>query len=156
MNTDWARKACLPSSWAVASARSLAMFYNRLCGFDGREPLIKKETLDNALKPSRHASDPLPPAERLNDDWHMIFGLGYGLWGEFDRMGRVFGHGGAGGSEALVDRDNKLVVAFTCNFEDPYTYKKLRKDLYELVDLRWRYWKEEADIQTLQMRTSGK
>ena len=71
-------------------------------------------------------------------------------------MGRVFGHGGAGGSEALVDRDNKLVVAFTCNFEDPYTYKKLRKDLYELVDLRWRYWKEEADIQTLQMRTSGK
>ncbi len=154
MNEEWARRACIPSAYAVASAQGLARFYNRLCGFDGKAPLIKKETLDNALKPSRHESDPLPSAESMKKDWYMIFGMGYGLWGDADRMDRVFGHGGAGGSEALVDRDQKLVVAFTCNFEDPYTYEKLRKDLYELVGLRWRYWTKPADIQAIQMKTA--
>ncbi len=154
MNEPWARRACIPSAYAVASAQGIARFYNRLCGFDGKAPLIKKETLDNALKPSRHASDPLPSAESMKKDWHMIFGMGYGLWGDADRMDRVFGHGGAGGSEALVDRDQKLVVAFTCNFEDSYTYEVLRKQLYELVGLRWRYWTKPADIQAIQMKSA--
>lgn len=154
MNETWARRATIPSAFAVASAQGVARFYNRLCGFDGKPPLIRKETLDNALKPSRHPSDPMPSAESLKKDWHMVFGMGYGLWGEADRPDRVFGHGGAGGSEALVDRDQKLVVAFTCNFEDPYTYEVLRKRLYELVGMRWRYWTKPADIQAIQMKSA--
>ena len=152
MNKDWARRACLPSAWAVASARGIAKFYNRLCGFDGKAPLIRKETLDNALKPCRHPSDPLPDAETMKDKWFMIFGMGYGLWGEAERMDRVFGHGGAGGSEGLVDRDNRLVVAYTCNFDN---HKGgLRQRLYDAVGMKWRYWKDKkADIQTLQMKT---
>jgi hypothetical protein len=40
MNNDIARRSLLPSSWAVSSARGIAKFYNRLCGFDGKPPLI--------------------------------------------------------------------------------------------------------------------
>ena len=151
---DWARKAILPSAWAVASARGIARFYNRLCGYDGKPPLIRPETLEAALKPCRHPSDPLPDAETMKRDWFMIFGMGYGLWGEADRIGRVFGHGGAGGSEGLCDLRQKLVVGFTCNFEDPYTYKELRRKLYELVGMRMRYTDDDtADIQTIQMNS---
>ncbi len=153
MNEDWARQAILPSAWAVSSARALGKFYNRLCGFDGQAPLIKKETLDAALKPCRHPSDPLPSAESMKRDWFMLFGMGYGLWGEADRMDRVFGHGGAGGSEALVDRDKKLIVAFTCNFCK--NCNPLRDRLYEVVGLRWRYWNGGVNIQDLQMTTSS-
>ena len=152
MNDRRRWRFCLPSAYAVANARSVARFYNRLCGFDGKEPLIRKETLDDALKPCRHPGDPLPDAETMKRDWFMIFGMGYGLWGEAERMDRVFGHGGAGGSEGLVDRDNRLVVAYTCNFDN---YKGgLRQRLYDAVGMRWRYWKDKkADIQTLQMKT---
>lgn len=153
MNYDWARQAILPSAWAVSSAEALCKFYNRLCGFDGKEPLIKTSTLDEALKPCRHPSDPLPNAKSMRRDWFMIFGMGYGLWGSAERMDRVFGHGGAGGSEALVDRDNKLIVSYTCN--SCKNSIVLRDKLYEVVGLRWRYWNDNVNIQDLQMTTSS-
>ena len=152
MNTDWARQALIPSAWAVSSAKALCKFYNRLCGFDGKEPLVKKATLDEALKPCRHASDPLPNAKSMKRDWFMLFGMGYGLWGSAERMDRVFGHGGAGGSEGLVDRDNKLIVGYTCNYGKNSTL--IRDKLYEVVGMRWRYWNDNVNIQDLQMSTS--
>ncbi len=154
MNNDWARKALLPSSYAVASAHGIAQFYNRLCGFDGQPPLLKKETLVEALKVCRHPDDPIPPLDVQKKWFVMVFGMGYGLWGEMDDIGSVFGHGGAGGSEGLCDQKQKLVVGFTCNFEDPYTYKVLRRRLYELVGMRMRYSDyDEFDIQAVQMRS---
>ena len=153
MNYDWARQALLPSAWGVSSAQALCKFYNRLCGFDGKEPLIRKETLDAALKPCRHPSDPLPNAKSMKRDWFMLFGMGYGLWGSAERMDRVFGHGGAGGSEALVDRDHKLIVGYTCN--SCKNSIVLRDKLYEVVGMRWRYWNDNVNIQDLQMRNSG-
>ena len=107
----------------------------------------------SALKPCRHPSDPLPSPESMKRDWFMLFGMGYGLWGEAGRMDRVFGHGGAGGSEALVDRDQRLIVAFTCNFCK--NCNPLRDRLYEVVGLRWRYWNGGVNIQDLQMTTSS-
>ena len=153
MNTDWARQALLPSAWAASSAKALCKFYNRLCGFDGKAPLIKKETLDAALKPCRHESDPLPCPESMRRDWFMLFGMGYGLWGSADRMDRVFGHGGAGGSEGLVDRDQELIVGYTCNYSKNSI--ELRDKLYEVVGMRWRYWNDNVNIQDLQMTTSS-
>ena len=153
MNEDWARQALLPSAWAVSTADALCRFYNRLCGYDGKPPLIRKETLDAALKPCRHPSDPLPSEESMKRDWFMLFGMGYGLWGEAGRMDRVFGHGGAGGSEALVDRDNELVVAYTTNI--PRGCMELRDKLYEVVGMRWRYWNDNVSIQDLQMTTAS-
>lgn len=151
MNTDWARQAIMPSAWAVSSAKGICKFYNRLCGFDGEKPLIAKETLDEALKPCRHESDPLPNPKSMKRDWFMLFGMGYGLWGSAERMDRVFGHGGAGGSEGLVDRDNKLIVGYTCNYGKNSTV--LRDKLYEVVGMRWRYWSDNVNIQDLQMNT---
>jgi len=154
MNEACCRKACIPSSFAVASAHGIASFYNRLCGFDGKPPLLKKETLEAALEPSRHKDDPIPSLEVQKKYFVMVFGRGYGLWGEMDDLGNVFGHGGAGGSEGLCDRKQKLVVGFTCNFEDPYTYRTLRRKLYELVGIRMRYSdRDEFDIQTIQMKS---
>lgn len=152
MNNDWAREACLPSAWSVSSARALCAFYNRLCGFDGRAPLIRKGTLDEALKPCRDESDPLPSPESLVRDWHMIFGMGYGLWGEYGHIDRVFGHGGAGGSEGLVDRDKRLVVAYTCNVARNDV--ALRDSLYAAVGMRWRYWKDSVSVQDIQMKAA--
>ena len=150
MNNDIARRSLLPSAWAVSSARGIAKFYNRLCGFDGKPPLIGRETLDAALKPCRHESDPLPDAEGLKK-WHMIFGMGYGLWGESGDISRVFGHGGIGGSEGLCDRSQRLVIGYTCNFDN--APPKLREAFYSLVGMRWRYWDEDVNIQDLQMAT---
>jgi CubicO group peptidase (beta-lactamase class C family) len=152
MNDDRLRRMCLPSAFAVANARSIARFYNRLCGFDGCAPLVSRKTLDMALKPCRHESDPLPPSEKLDRDWHMVFGMGYGLWGGSSDISRVFGHGGIGGSEGLCDRSKRLTVGFTCNFGKDV--RKVRSKLYGIVGMKWRYWDDaEADIQNLQMRT---
>jgi CubicO group peptidase (beta-lactamase class C family) len=87
----------------------------------------------------------------MKRDWFMLFGMGYGLWGSAERMDRVFGHGGAGGSEGLVDRDNKLIVGYTCNYGKNSTV--LRDKLYEVVGMRWRYWSDNVNIQDLQMNT---
>jgi CubicO group peptidase (beta-lactamase class C family) len=152
MNDDLARRSLLPSAWAVSSAKGIAQFYNRLCGFDGQPPLVTRETLDEALKPCRHASDPLPDAEGLKE-WHMIFGMGYGLWGGADDLSRVFGHGGVGGSEGLCDRSQRLTVGYTCNFDN--APPKLREAFYSLVGMRWRYWNEDVNIQDLQMAAKG-
>ena len=152
MNSGWARKAMLPSSFAVASAHGIAKFYNRLCGFDGQPPLLRPETLEEALKVCRHPSDPIPSLQYQKKWFVMLFGMGYGLWGDMDDLGGVFGHGGSGGSEGLCDRRKKLTVGFTCNFEDPYTYRTLRRKLYELVGMRMRYSdRDEFDIQAVQM-----
>ena len=148
MNDDLARRSLLPSSWAVSTARGIARFYNRLCGFDGQTPLVGEETLDGALKSCRHASDPVPDAEGLKQ-WHMIFGMGYGLWGGADDLSRVFGHGGVGGSEGLCDRSQRLAIGYTCNFDN--APPKLREAFYSLVGMRWRYWNEDVNIQDLQM-----
>lgn len=150
MNDDLARRSFLPSAWAVSNARGIAQFYNRLCGFDGQPPLIRKETLDAALVPCRHASDSLPDAEGLKN-WHMIFGMGYGLWGESDNISRVFGHGGVGGSEGLCDRSQRLTIGYTCNFNNAPT--QVREAFYSVVGMRWRYWKDDVNIQDLQMAT---
>jgi CubicO group peptidase (beta-lactamase class C family) len=143
---------CLPSAYAVANARAIARFYNRLEGFDGGNPLVKRSTLDMALSPSRHPDDPLPSDEDLRKNWHMVFGLGYGLWGPPERLGRIYGHGGVGGSEGLCDRDLRLTVGFTCNISKDV--RNVRSKLYGIVGMKWRYWNDaEADIQNLQMST---
>ena len=151
MNDDRRRRMCLPSAFAVANARSIARFYSRLCGYDGHAPLVKPSTLAAALRPCRHESDPLPPPERLDKDWFMVFGMGYGLWGDSRNISRVFGHGGIGGSEGLCDREKRLTTGFTCNFGSDV--RKVRDRLYAVVGMRWRYGSDEgADIQNIQMR----
>ncbi|MGI6495459.1 MAG: serine hydrolase domain-containing protein [Kiritimatiellia bacterium] len=143
MNKECYRRACIPSAYAAASARGIAKFYLRLTGMDGLPPLIRPETLANALKPCRWEGEPVPEAAELDKTWQMVWGLGYGLWGGRDELGRIFGQGGLGGSEGLADLENRIVIGYTCSVSatacgKPYD---LRPEIFRAVGIRTRYTK---------------
>ena len=141
MNKACYRKACVPSAYGVANARALARFYLRLSGQDGRQPLIRRETLMNALKPNRAADDPLPDAETLRKNWQTVWGLGYTTWGERGELDRITGSGGLGGSEAFCDLESRICIGYTCAVSATATGKPwdLRPDIYRVVGIRTRY-----------------
>ena len=141
MNKNCCRKACVPSSFAVANARAIAKFYLRLSGQDGKPPLIKRETLMNALKVNRADDDPLPDAETLRKNWQTVWGLGYTMWGERDELDRIMGSGGLGGSEGFCDLKNRICIGYTCAISATATGKPwdIRPDIYHVVGIRTRY-----------------
>ena len=121
MNRPDTRRACIPASNGVASARDLARHYAALIpgGVDGVE-LVPPARITLATQLQR-PTGPLPAANRV--------GLGYMLGGESDDMGRrdtAFGHGGYGGSAAFADPERHLAVGLTRNrFSAPDTGKQL-------------------------------
>jgi len=138
MNETAYRRAINPAGWAVSSARGIAKFYNRLCGFDGKAPLIRPETLDNALKANRWEGEPV--TNEINDKWVMVWGLGYGLFGEDTNLARVFGQGGLGGSEGMCDREKKICIGYTCNISSNYDgFNKITPELFRIVGFGTRY-----------------
>lgn len=130
MNQKVMHQACIPSSNCVASARGLAKFYARLTGQIG-EPLLKPETLKNATKLCR--SEPIPPNSK--DRW-VVFGLGYVLYGPLDNLGQIFGQGGLGGSEAIVDVKNQIAVGYTCS--DNNFKHNLFPEIYKIIGMKVR------------------
>jgi CubicO group peptidase (beta-lactamase class C family) len=133
MNQEIMRRACIPSTNCMASARGLAKFYARLTGQLG-EPLLKHETLKKATALCRWEGDPLP--DDPEGRW-LVFGLGYVLYGPKDELGQVFGQGGIGGSEAIVDVKNQISVGYTCSDENhPHN---LRPEIYRIVGMKVRF-----------------
>lgn len=133
MNQEVMHRACIPSTNCVASARGLAKFYARLTGQLG-EPLLKPETIKKATALCRWEGDPLP--DDPEGRW-IVFGLGYVLYGPKDDLGQVFGQGGLGGSEAIVDVKNQISVGYTCSDENhPYN---LRPEIYRIVGMKVRF-----------------
>jgi len=133
MNQEIMHHACVPSTNCVASARGLAKFYARLTGQLG-EPLLKPETIKNATELCRWEGDPLPndPEGR----W-VVFGMGYVLYGPLGDLGQVFGQGGLGGSEAIVDVKNQISVGYTCSDENhPHN---LRPEIYKIIGMKVRF-----------------
>ncbi len=99
------RRAALPGFNAIASAHSLAKFYNAIlngCYFD-------RKTLDEATE--LHRPETYPP--NLDHFETKTFGYGFALSGPAGNVGRVFGHGGYGGSDALADKETGLTIGFT-------------------------------------------
>ncbi len=124
------RRAALPGFNGFASAAALAQFYNEIL----HERYFSRAMLIDATTMRR--PEPEPPT--LNS-WS-CFGNGYALSGPVDDVGRVFGHGGYGGSDALADRDRNLTVGFTAGILGAHPCKS---ELFRLVGMEQRQgWKE--------------
>ena len=107
MNRPDARRACIPASNGIMTARSMAKHYAALLpgGVDGVE-LLPPERIRLALEeniPTEHpAGEPLP-----------VHRLGYAVSNTFSPT--TFGHGGAGGSFACASIETGLAFGFTRN-----------------------------------------
>lgn len=108
MNTPDARRACIPASNGIMTAKAVARHYAALLpgGVDGFE----------LLPPSRVKiiTEPL----RLGDGIPLPIGMGYNLGAKDSIMGfrpGVFGCGGYGGSFGFADPEYKLAVGLVNN-----------------------------------------
>jgi CubicO group peptidase (beta-lactamase class C family) len=107
MNQPDARRACIPASNGIMSARSVAKHYAALLpgGVDGVE-LLPPECIRLAMEPrlpTEHPADQPPPTHRL----------GYAFSTSLSQS--EFGHGGAGGSFAFASLDQNLAFCFVRN-----------------------------------------
>lgn len=108
MNREDARRACVPGSNGIASARGLAAHYAALLpeGLNGVR-LISPERLALALEPQ-------PPSDL---EGYAPRGLGYALAGNYPQTG--FGHGGYGGANGFADPQTGLAAGITKNLYSP-------------------------------------
>lgn len=109
MNRPDSRRACIPASNGIMTARAVAKHYASLLpgGVDGVE----------LLSPSRMkmATKPLV----LPEQGKLPMGMGYFLGDKGSLMGSrmsIFGHAGYGGSVGFADPDNGLAVGFANNY----------------------------------------
>lgn len=111
LNRPDGRRACVPASTGIMTARALARHYAALLpgGVDGVE-LLPAECVRQATQPQRPAGD--PAAETTP-----CFGLGYILSG--DPTTPAFGHDGYGGSSGFADPALGLAVGLTKNYFSP-------------------------------------
>ena len=130
MNKQLFRKSCNPSTCAMSNALSLASHYAAL----DSGKILSQETIDNAISLKwRSKEDTL---NCIRGRWE-LFGLGYVMSGPVDNLTSIYGHGGLGGSEALVDRKRHLAFAFTRNcFADP----NVIHDIYDAIGFKNRDW----------------
>lgn len=135
MNNPLYRRCCNPSTCAMSNAFSIAKHYAAL----DTGKLLKRETVDNASKSWRGDDDPMP----LTAGRWAIFGLGYVLSGPPENVGQIFGHGGVGGSEGLLDKKRHYAVAFTRNvFADP----NVLTGFYAAIDFKNRDWPDTSEV----------
>jgi len=130
------RAAFIPSFNGIMSARALAKHYAALdtYGVDGVQ-LLSPETVENASRTRRAADDPAAPGE-----WSR-FGLGYVTFGFENDLPGLIGHGGAVGSEGLLDRRNHIALGFTKNkVSSQHPYHLLRDKIAEVLGLPIRHW----------------
>jgi len=122
MNRSDSRRACIPASNGITSARALAKHYAALLpgGVDGIE-LLTPERVVLASRPSAPAGMP-----EENIGWRG--GLGYSF------AERGFGHPGFGGSVGFADLERGVAVGFTrnlygANLETPEIFRALYEAL---------------------------
>lgn len=135
MNDPVFQKCCNPAVCTMSNALSIARHYAAL----DTGKLLSKETLENATKPW------------CEDDYHnriatgrwVLFGLGYVLSGRLNNIGGVFGHGGVGGSEGLLDTEKHYAIAITRNcFANP----NVMTNFYEAIGFKNRDWEDTSEV----------
>lgn len=130
------QKACIPSFNGIMSARAIAGHYAALDGEINGIRLLKPETVANASITRRAADDPVDP-----DDCWPRFGLGYVTFGFENDLSGLIGHGGAIGSEGLLDRRRHLALGFTKNRLNPrHPNHALRDRIAAELGLPVRHW----------------
>jgi CubicO group peptidase (beta-lactamase class C family) len=135
MNSPVFRNCCNPSSCTMTNALSAARHYAAL----DSGKLLSPETIAEATKSWRGEDDPMP----LKKGRWELFGLGYVLSGPPENVGKIFGHGGVGGSEALLDKERHYALAITRNvFANP----NVLTDFYDAIDFKNRDWPDTAEV----------
>lgn len=130
------RQSCIPSFNGMMSARAIAKHYAALDSEIDGVRLLRPETLENAAITRRAADDPVS----ANDSWPR-FGLGYVTFGFEHDLSGLIGHGGAVGSEGLLDRRRHIALGFTKNKVDPrHPNHPLRDRIADLLGLPIRHW----------------
>lgn len=125
-----------PSTNGCMNAESLARFYASLIGtgLHGKR-LLTQETVENATILRR-----IPEDVVTSRDWAK-FGLGYVLCGPLGNVGRIFGQGGACGSEGFADKETGIAVGFTKNRESPnHPDHPIRNEISRILGLPERWW----------------
>ncbi len=127
MNTPGARRACIPASNGIMSARAVARHYAALLpgGVDGVE-LLPPERI-------RLATEPQPrPTSLKPDEPAPYHRLGYGIGSTLSPTS--FGHGGAGGSFGFADPEHNIAFCFTRNrFVEESTLVKVCEKTKEVM-----------------------
>jgi CubicO group peptidase (beta-lactamase class C family) len=114
VNSAAYRSAEIPAGNAHASAHGLAAVYAALAG----GTLVKPATLEAMRRSQSGPDEPdLVIGALAPDGARLHWGLGYMLnhYGHAGPNPRAFGHGGAGGSYAFADPENRLSYAYTMN-----------------------------------------
>lgn len=126
MRSPVIRKAVLPGFNGFASAWGMASFYNNL--LFGK--YMSSQMLNRALILRGPEANEIPSLGTFK-----YFANGYVLSGQADNISNVFGHGGYGGADALVNLEKKLVVAFNSSILGGHP---LKAKLYNLVNFTQR------------------
>lgn len=135
MNNPVFRRTCNPSSCAMSNALSIARHYAAI----DTHKLLSRETVASASKSWRSEDDPMPITKGR---WE-LFGLGYVLSGPINDLGQIFGHGGVGGSEGLLDQMRHYALAITRNvFSNP----NVMSEFYAAIDFKNRAWPDTSEI----------
>ena len=135
MNNPMFRACCNPSIAAMTSALSIAKHYAAL----DTGSLLRQDTMETAFRSWRGEDDPMP---LVKGRWQ-LFGLGYVLSGPPDDVSQIIGHGGVGGSEALLDRKKHYAIAITRNC---FAAPNVLGPFYRAVDFKNRDWPDTSEI----------
>ena len=133
MNRPDARRACIPASNGIMSARALARHYAALIpgGVNGVEllPASRVRQATQLQKPTANAGAEQP-----------LRGLGYMLGGNINEFGpspTAFGHPGYGGSIGFADPECRLAVGLTKNLYSPKGAQgRVLNELRDVLGLR--------------------
>ena len=132
MRQDCVRRAVLPGFNAFASAYGLANFMNRVnnCDFFSRRMLMDATSAEHS-----------PAKDNPRKSVHNLFGYGFALAGPLGDLGKLYGHGGYGGSCAIADRDNNVSCGFTTNI---LNYgEDVRTELFKMFSIeKYLNWNE--------------
>jgi len=101
--------------------------------------LLSQKTLEHSIRPwsTEDYRDQIATGR-----W-VLFGLGYVLSGPMDAIGQVYGHGGVGGSEGLLDCEKHYALAITRNlFANP----NVMDAFYAAIGFKNRDWPDTSEV----------